>query len=582
MKKKFTSLAALLISATALFSVGCQGAHTHDFSCKVQEDEYLKSPATCSAVSSYYYSCKCGKRGEESFTIGSKLSHDYSGEVVSAEYLKKPATCQEAATYYKSCTMCGRKSYSTFQTEEFGEHDCTKEVVDAKYIKDEATFTTSATYYKSCICGLVGTEFFSYGEPLRVYTEEEKVDYKPTSLTVTLYDTETSTYGFTYNTAKEPLRPVIQVAEGGNFADYTEYTASVTRETSYTLDDTILTYYIVKAEVQLDPSKTYTYRAYDKYVDVGTELATIETKDLTSTSFTFTHVSDSQCSEAGATGTYFNSVLAQVVNSSDFIVHTGDVVETSKYENEWKNMLDSNFEYLSQIPIMAISGNHETTYKNGANETFKHFHNKMPKQDTELGYYYSFTYGNAKFIMLNTNKLTGVKLTTDQYEWLISELENNTATWTIVALHNPLYSAGKYGSDPSRNTISVGLREQLQGIFAEYGVDIVLQGHDHLVSRTHPIDKDGNPVKETWETIDGVQYSMDPQGVLYIMSGPAGMQTRIPDSNMDSSLYYYAQSSQRCSWAEFAIDGNQLLVTAKYVSGGKVSEYCKWGVSKSA
>ena len=29
----------------------------------------------------------------------------------------------------------------------------------------------------------------------------------------------------------------------------------------------------------------------------------------------------------------------------------------------------------------------------------------------------------------------------------ISYLQNKTATWTIVAMHNPMYSAGRYGSD---------------------------------------------------------------------------------------------------------------------------------------
>lgn len=44
-----------------------------------------------------------------------------------------------------------------------------------------------------------------------------------------------------------------------------------------------VTYYIVKAEISLEESTTYTYRAYDKYMDVGTEEVTIQTKDLQST-----------------------------------------------------------------------------------------------------------------------------------------------------------------------------------------------------------------------------------------------------------------------------------------------------------
>ena len=574
---------ALFVACASLLTTACGGGgHAHDFSCKVAEDKYLKSTATCQDAARYYYSCACGEKGEKAFPVGSKLSHDYSAKREEDEYLKKAADCQHNAEYYYSCVYCDKRSYSFFTSEVLGDHSYTNEVVDAKYIKSEATKDESAVYYKSCVCGLKGEETFSYGTPLREYTEAEKAFYMPTSLTMTMYDTETSVYGFTYNTQSEPLRPVIQVAKGESLTDYVEYTASVEKAMSYETQTTPLTYYIVKAEVPLEDSTTYTYRAYDKYVDVGTDAVTVQTKNLKAETFTFAHVSDSQSSEN--TGVHFGAVLSNIVGKNDFVLHTGDVVEDSKVEIEWKNMLDTNFAYLSKIPVMAISGNHETTYKNGSNETYKHFNQKIgSEQDTKLGYYYSFTYGNAKFIMLNTNRLTGNALTVDQYDWLINELENNTATWTFVAMHNPMYSAGKYGSDPSRNAISVALRNQLQSIFAEYGVDVVLQGHDHLVSHTHPIDKTGNPISSGWENIDGVDYVTAPSGVIYEMSGPAGRQTRSPNSqHMNASLYHKAQASNMCSWAEFAIEGNKLTVTHKYTNMTSVGEYGAWGIIKSA
>lgn len=584
MKKKLSRFLALSTTALVLLSSSCQflgiDSHKHDFTHKVIDEKYLKSEATCEKAAFYYYSCECGEAGQKAFPDGMALPHDYSAEIASEQYLKKAATCQKGAEYFKSCVMCGEKTYQTFHSDELGEHAYTQEKPDAVYLKEEATFTSSAVYYKSCVCGLKGSDFFSYGEPLREYTDEEKVAFTPTSLTVTLYDTQTNTYGFTYNTMQQPLRPVIQVAEGDSLTDYTEYNATTMEAQSYKTNGERFTYYIVKAEVALEKEKTYFYRAYDKYVETGSEVATLQTKDTSSTTFSFAHLSDSQ--NSNAMGTYFGRVLSNIVNKNDFIVHTGDVVETSQYESEWTSMLHDNFEYVSKIPMMALSGNHETTYKNGYNETFKHFNHQIPNQDTGLGYYYSFTYGNAKFIMLNTNRASGSRLEQDQYDWLISELENNTATWTFVALHNPLYSAGTYGSDPSRNSIALALRSQLKDVFAEYGVDVVLQGHDHLVSRTHPIDKNGDTTNESWQTINGVQYSIDPNGVIYVMDGPAGTQTRSPNENMEPTLYKYAQESQPCSWAEFAIDGNMLTVTVQYTNGTQITEYQKWGIKKSA
>ncbi len=127
-------------------------------------------------------------------------------------------------------------------------------------------------------------------------------------------------------------------------------------------------------------------------------------------------------------GDAFSNVLKSVSGLSDlrFMVHTGDVVEYSKYQSYWTNMLNANIKYLSKIPVMTISGNHETTYKNGVNETFNRFNYRIPQQQTDLGFYYSFSYANVKFIMLNTNRLDNLKLTADQYNWLENELKNKT------------------------------------------------------------------------------------------------------------------------------------------------------------
>lgn len=587
MKKYILKTMALAMAAIVIVLPACKdnSDHDHIFNQKNTAEQYLKTATTCTAPAFYYYSCECGEKGEQTFFVGRGHGHSFTAEIASDEYAIEKGDCIHAGTYYKSCIYCGEKGYdfNTFQTVVSNGHDFSQENPQGKYLYSEATQDASAVYYKSCICGKVGTETFVYGDALREYTEEEKIPYTPTSLTVTLYDTEKGVYGFTYNTQNRPLRPVLQVAEGDSFSDkYKEYDATVEEVSSYQTNGKGFTYYVVKTEVPMQGGKTYTYRAYDKYVDVGTSEVTIQTKDLTSTAFSFAHVSDSQMSDA--TGDTFGRLLSNVVEKNDFVLHTGDVVEQSKYESEWTNMLHGNFSYLSTIPMMAISGNHETTYLNGSNETYKHFHNKIPKQaSTNLGYFYSFVYGNAKFIMLNTNDLTGQnQLKPEQYNWLVEELENNTSTWTFVSMHNPMYSVGKWGSNPEQNTIALAVREQLSEIFAAYGVDVVLQGHDHTISRTYPINAQGVATKETFATVDGVEYSVDPSGVIYVVNGPAGSQTREPHQAYDKSAYAYAKTSKPCSWADFSIDGNTLTVTVQYAGTSGIGQYEKWGIQKTA
>ena len=587
MRKTFTKKIATMMALLSAFTVmgsscdallGGLGGHEHSFTKKVQEETYLKSEATCQEEARYYYSCECGEKGEKTFSAGQKKSHDFSAEIAEDKYLKKAGNCLEDTVYYKSCVYCGDKTLATFTVVGQGEHAFINEIAEGQYLKEEATHTSSAVYYKSCICGMTDEATFTYGDPLRVYTEAEKVPFTPTSLTVSLYDAENSVYGFTYNTQSKPLRPVIQVTEGMQFdaSNCVEYSATVELETSYTESGELFTYYIVKAEAALDAYKTYAYRAYDKYVEIGTDVATIQTKDTTATTFSFAHVADSQDGVAE-----FTKVLENVVGNTDFLLHTGDFVENSKYEAQWSAMLGGNFNYLSQVPVMAISGNHETTYLNGSNETYKHFHHKKPEQNTKLGYYYSFTYGNAKFIMLNTNIQGASGFSDEQYEWLVEELENNTATWTIVAMHYPVYSAGRYGSLPNLKATSEALRAKLHATFVEYGVDIVLQGHDHVVSRTVAMGAGGNPVAETWELVDGLRHSIDPQGVIYTMTGTSGTQTRGPVAEANAAWYDYKMNSNKSSWTEYTIDGNTMSVAVKYADGNQVREYTSWGIVKS-
>lgn len=407
---------------------------------------------------------------------------------------------------------------------------------------------------------------------------DEELEYKPKSLTVSLYDLQKSIYGFTFNTDKEPIKPVVQIKKQGQ-KSWIEYSLSSVKTMTFNSDWSIYYYYVSKTEIKLDANSTYIYRVcdtgaekkYGKYI--GTEETTLKTKNTKSNSFTFAHISDTQRGSV-----QFGQVLSLVTDKSDFLLHTGDIIQ-NPIETDWIDMIDGNFKYLSRIPMMAIAGNHEVNggFKN--NDIYRHFNNSIPTQtSTASGYFYSFIYGNAKFIMLNTNDLKNNQLSDEQYNWLVNELESNSCKWVIVSLHNPLYSVGEWGS--TNNTIALALQNQLKGIFAEYGVDVVLQGHDHTISRTFPINKEGLPQKETVEKSNGVEYSVDPNGVIYLTNGTSGSVTREPE-NYDKTLYKYAAASNEATWSEISVDGDKLTVVVKHYDGGKETVYYKWGIKKS-
>jgi hypothetical protein len=89
--------------------------------------------------------------------------------------------------------------------------------------------------------------------------------------------------------------------------------------------------------------------------------------------------------------------------------------------------------------------------------------------------FYSFEKGNVRFFALDTNYMDG-----QQLEWVSRELCGSGAAWKVVFFHHPIYSSGeRHGSD-------LRLREVLEPIFVDSGVEVVFAGHDHIYERVKP------------------------------------------------------------------------------------------------
>ena len=67
-----------------------------------------------------------------------------------------------------------------------------------------------------------------------------------------------------------------------------------------------------------------------------------------------------------------------------------------------------------------------------------------------------------------------------QLGWLKVVLAHNPNRWTVVLSHHPIYSAGK-------DRDNAEYRKAVEPLFLEYGVDLVLQAHDHVYSRSHKV-----------------------------------------------------------------------------------------------
>ena len=150
----------------------------------------------------------------------------------------------------------------------------------------------------------------------------------------------------------------------------------------------------------------------------------------------------------------------------DFVVMLGDNIYGSKTAEDFRKKFEHPYQALRDagVQFYASLGNHDHT----SERLYKPFN--MGGQR-----YYTFKNGNVQFFVLDSNYMDPPQL-----EWLEQQLSGSGATWKICFFHHPLYSHGKFhGSD-------LDLRARLEPMLMKYGVDVVLNGHEHVYERVVP------------------------------------------------------------------------------------------------
>lgn len=155
-----------------------------------------------------------------------------------------------------------------------------------------------------------------------------------------------------------------------------------------------------------------------------------------------------------------------VLLDPDFVLQTGDLVENGSKEPLWSDFFSIERELLRRSPYYPVPGNHEGE----ASNYFKYFPHSRN---------YSFDYGNAHFIGLDTN-ITSSQFAA-QEKWLRADLAaHKNAVWRIVFCHHPLYSSS---TGSSRIAEAARLSARLLPILKTGQVQLVLSGHDHNYQR---------------------------------------------------------------------------------------------------
>lgn len=157
----------------------------------------------------------------------------------------------------------------------------------------------------------------------------------------------------------------------------------------------------------------------------------------------------------------------------EHVVTTGDNVYAHGEPEDFKRDFFEPYACLFEagVEFHASLGNHDLDTDGGQPELAEPAFG-MPAP------YYAWILGPVAFVVLEAESLdseieTGSPEEQEQYAWMLERLERfQTKPWTVVVVHNPVFSSGQHKSEP-------GWDEALGEPFAELGVDLVLNGHDH-------------------------------------------------------------------------------------------------------
>ncbi len=155
-------------------------------------------------------------------------------------------------------------------------------------------------------------------------------------------------------------------------------------------------------------------------------------------------------------------------------------------------------------------GNHEYTDACGGGPTapgyFKYFN--LPNNER----YYSFVKGPVHFFALHSSdEADGTTPDSKQGQWLKAKLAASKSPWQVVYFHHPAYSSGFHQSST-----------YMRWPFEQWGVDAVLNGHDHDYERVLQ-DANRNGVK-----------------LPYFVSGLGGQSRRAFGTIVSGSVKRYA------------------------------------------
>ncbi len=351
-----------------------------------------------------------------------------------------------------------------------------------------------------------------------------------------------------------------------------------------------LLYYKVSIK-NLSPGTAYTYKIVDTKKNCESPAYFFVTEKETEDSFSFIAVTDMQGKSEEDYSVFANVLEKAIQEAPDarFFLSMGDQVEQADNPKQWQWFFDAFKRYAPSLPVMATLGNHEA--HGDENSAGYHFmlHFNHPKNGDKTGFsalspiteinsktkemvgllknlsgsFYSFDYGDVHFAVLNSGSdaypdICAIPLLSAQKTWLENDLKNSKAKWKIVLIHQGLY--------PAFDWQYFGSREILEEIINKYKVDLVLQGHDHIYMRSHPM-KNGKAIIS--KQANAIQKGTAP---VYLIPGSSGVKKYRYFFSPPEYVSVLTEVPQ-ATYSVFTVNQNTLSVLTKDISGNVIDSF---------
>lgn len=274
----------------------------------------------------------------------------------------------------------------------------------------------------------------------------------------------------------------------------------------------------------LKHSETYFYRVGDgdtKWSDV----LSFRTFDRESQDLTYAVLADMDFEQNDTVKQLNNMVDSDMIQT---VIHSGDIGYADGFQPHWDVFMNHVQPIASKVPYMVTPGNHEFWFNFSAYKHRFFMPGTLDGGGSGDNMFFSWNLGYTHFIALNSETAVDTaNFAENEIEWVrenLAAVDRSKTPWIVAHFHRPMYCSWD-GDDACGSRGAEKLQEQMEDVFKEYGVDLVLSGHVHAYQRTYPVYK--NEVVST-------SYN-SPSAPVYVMQGASGNREGNKGSHPDPS-----------------------------------------------